>query len=154
MISVSITGDKGIDNVLKNLGKELNHSILGAAHLAAAKPLIERERSLAPVGLTKNLQNSIGGTKTPIKKSNAIGEVVVGPRRKRGYKGFAGHLNEYGTKQRKNKRGANRGVMPVKKFAEPAFQQTKVQVESGIATQIGKKLVARMKRELGSNFIK
>jgi hypothetical protein len=57
---ISVTGDKAIDAVLRNLPRELNHKVLGAAHLAAAEPLIHREHRLAPVGETGNLADSIG----------------------------------------------------------------------------------------------
>lgn len=147
-VKVSLTGVKEIDSVLKALPKELSHKVLGAAHLAAAKPLIEKEKLLAPEGPTGNLVDSIGGDKTPISKANALGEVTVGPRRRKPYRGFAGHLVEKGTKRRQNKKGANRGVMPAKPFAEPAFNQTHKQVENRIAEETGKSLVRSMKKYL------
>lgn len=153
-LSLKITGVKEIDNCLKGLSKELTHSILGAAHLKAAEPLIKRESYLAPEGPTGNLRDSIGGLKVSSKRASVLGEVIVGPQRRGGKKGFAGHLVEFGTRQRKNKRGANRGVMPKKPFAKPAFEQTKGLIEASIAEQIGKKLVSRMKRELKGGFVK
>ena len=153
-LDVSLTGVKEIDNCLKGLSKELTHSVLGAAHLKAAEPLIKRESYLAPEGPTGNLRDSIGGLKVSQSKATAVGEVIVGPQRRGGKKGFAGHLVEYGTKQRKNKNGANRGKMTAKPFAKPAFEQTRQQVQDSIAEQIGKKLVSRMKRELKGGFVK
>ena len=145
-VKISVTGVREIDNVLKAMPKELTHQTLGSAHLAAAKPLIEKAKLLAPEGPTGNLVDSIGGVKAPIKKANTIGEVNVGPRRTRQHRGHHGHLVEFGTKPRANKKGANRGVMPKKPFMEPAFQQTQNKVEQGIATEVGKKLNAVMKR--------
>jgi HK97 gp10 family phage protein len=153
-MSITITGVKEIDRVLRNLPKELSHQIVGAANMAAAKPLVIKEKLLAPEGPTGNLVDSIGAVKTPMKKANSVGEVVVGPRRNGGHKGFAGHLVEYGTKRRQTKKGANRGIMPKDPFAEPAFEQTKDAVEQSIRVQLGKKLISRMKKELGSAYVK
>lgn len=147
---VSMTGAKEIDSVLKALPNTLTHKVLGAAHLAAARPLIDREHRLAPVGKTGALADSIGGVKTPMSKANALGEVSVGPRRKRPHRGFHGHLVEKGTKQRATKKGANRGVMPAQPFAEPAFQQTKGEVEQNIVQEIGRTLWQTMKRIIKS----
>src|SRR5687767_1788994 len=121
--AVSVTGVKEIDNVLKAMPLAVTHKVLGAAHLAAAKPLIQREKQLAPID-EGDLSESIGGEKVSISKANSVGEVAIGPRRSRQHRGHHGHLVEKGTKRRTNKRGANRGVMPAQPFAEPAFQQT------------------------------
>lgn len=145
-VKMSLTGVKEIDSLMKALPKELSHQVLGSAHIAAAKPLIEKEKLLAPEGPTGNLVDSIGGMKTPIKRADSLGEVKVGPRRSRPYKGFAGHLVEFGTKSRQTRKGANRGIMPADPFAEPAFNQTNRQVTDGIAVQIGRKLLSLMKR--------
>lgn len=145
-VKISLTGVKEIDGLLKAMPKELTHQVLGAAHLAAAKPLIEKEKLLAPEGPTGNLVDSIGGIKTSIKRADSLGEVKVGPRRSRPYKGFAGHLVEFGTKSRQTRKGANRGIMPAEPFAEPAFNQTSKVVTDGIAVQIARKLVSLMKR--------
>ena len=144
-VKISLSGHHEIDKVLREMPKVLQHQTLGAAHLDAAKPLIEREKQLAP-HLTGALQDSIGGVKTPIKKANAIGEVLVGPRRTRTHKGHHGILVEKGTKQRRTKSGANRGIMPAQPFAEPAFNQTKDTVINRISVSIGKKLDSVMRR--------
>ena len=147
-VKLSVTGVKEIDKVLKSWPNDVSHAVLGAAHLSAAAPLIEKEKLLAPEGPTGNLVDSIGGIKTPIKKANVIGEVIVGPRRGGRYKGNIGHIVEFGTKPRRTKKGANRGVMPAEPFAEPAFQQTNDKVVTGIKEQIGRKMVATMKRNI------
>jgi hypothetical protein len=146
--SVSITGEKAIDEILRALPRELTHQVLGAAHFAAAKPLVEREKLLAPEGPTGNLVDSIGAVKTPIKRANTVGEVIVGPRRGRGNgrRGGAGHLVEFGTRRRYNRRGAYRGVMKPKPFAAPAFRQEKGNVEKLIAVSIGKSVLRTMRR--------
>lgn len=143
---ISITGDKAIDDVLRNLPLALTHQTLGIAHLAASRSLVDREHLLAPVGLTGNLADSIGAYRVSQKNATQVGEVRVGPQRKGGKKGFAGHLVEFGTKRRTTKRGANRGIMPAKPFARPAFEQTKGQVEKDIAVNIGRVVLRTMKR--------
>lgn len=148
-VRLSVTGVKEIDSVLKGMPLLLTHQVLGSAHLAAAKPLIEKEKLLAPEGPTGNLVDSIGAIKTPFKKANSVGEVSVGPRRSRRYKGHVGHLVEFGTKPRKTKKGAYRGIMPKKPFAEPAFRVTQSMVVGNISEQVGRKLYSFMKRKIG-----
>jgi HK97 gp10 family phage protein len=151
-VTISITGVKEIDNVLKNLPDAVSHKVLGAAHAAAAKPLIIKEQLLAPEGPTGNLVDSIGVLKTSLKKANAIGEVIAGPRRGGRYKGYAAHLVEYGTQERELKgrgkypRGTKRGRMRPEPFAKPAFEQTKGEVERRIAEEVGKSLNRTMNR--------
>lgn len=145
---ISVTGVAEIDKVLRELPKQMTHTILGAAHAAAAKPLVTKAKLLAPEGPTGNLVDSIGATKTNIKKANKLGEVRVGPRRKGGLKGFHGHFVEYGTRRRRTKKGANRGVMPAKPFMKPSYHATKNEVERQIAVSIGKVMVRTMRRYL------
>lgn len=145
---MSVTGVREIDAVLRGLPLQLSHQILGQAHAAAAKPLVEREKLLAPEGPTGNLIDSIGAIKTPIKKANAVGEVTVGPRRTRQYRGHHGHLVEFGTRPRKSRKGVYRGVMPKKPFAAPAFQQTQPVVIKNISTELARKLHSFMRRTI------
>jgi HK97 gp10 family phage protein len=151
-VKISVTGIKEIDDVVKNLPTALQHSTLQSAHAAAAKPLVEREKLLAPEGPTGHLIDSIGIVKTPLRKAGVVGEVNVGPRRKKG--GRHAHLVEFGTKGRKlkgkgkYKAGTNRGTMPKKPFVQPAFTMTKDTIEKGIAVNIGKAVVRVMKRYL------
>lgn len=145
---ITVTGVAEIDKVLKELPRQMSHTVLGAAHAGAAKPLVEKAKLLAPEGPTGNLVDSIGTVKANIKKANQLGEVKVGPRRSGKYKGFAGHLVEYGTRKRRTRKGANRGFMPAKPFMKPAFDQTKGIVERQIAGEVGKVLVRTMRRHL------
>jgi HK97 gp10 family phage protein len=147
-VKISVTGVKEIDAVLKGLPLQLNHKILGQAHADAAKPLVDRAKLLAPEGPTGNLVDSIGVEKTSLAKATEVGAVTAGPRRGGRNRGYAAHLVEFGTRVRRNKKGANRGVMPKKPFMEPAFTATKSQVEGRIAESIGKKLIAFMKKTL------
>lgn len=152
-VTLSVTGEEAIDRVLREMPLALTHKVLGQAHYAAAQVLVEKQKLLAPEGPTGNLVDSIGATKTSISKADSLGEVRVGPRRGGKYKGYAGHLVEYGTVQRKLRgkgkyASGNRGVMPKKPFAQPAFQATKGQIENSIALNIGKVLIRTMKRTL------
>jgi HK97 gp10 family phage protein len=141
-VSISVTGVKEIDAFLKGLPLQFQDRILKAAHADAAKPLVSAAQSLAPLGKTGNLRRSIGVERISLKKTNEVGLVRVGPRRKSGYKGFHAHLIEYG---KTNRDGSRTNPQP---FMEPAFNQTKTIVEGGIATSIGKKLNAFIKRTL------
>lgn len=139
---ISVTGIKEIDAVLRGLPRQMQDSILKSAHADAAKPLIDAAKHIVPVGKTKNLQTSIGVERISIKKTNEVGLVQVGPRRKSGYKGFHGHLIEYG---KTNRDGTRTTPQP---FMEPAFNQTKTQVESRIAENLGKKVYQFMRRTI------
>lgn len=146
-VKLRLTGHQDIDKVLKGLPLQVNHKVLQAAHTSAAKVLVTAEKLSAPEGPTGNLVDSIGVVKTPIKRANAVGEINVGPRRGR-YKGHAAHLVEYGTKQRRTKRGWNRGRMPAKPFAQPSWIRTKDKVLAGINDHLGRHLYNFMKRTI------
>lgn len=142
---VSYTGAKEIDTILDQLPKQLTHKVLSDAHVKAARPLVEKEKLLAPEGPTGHLVDSIGAVRTSFKKASVLGEVNVGPRRGR-FKGNHGHLVEFGTRKRQTDSGANRGVMPSKPFAKPAFDATKSIVEASIKVSIAQVMVRTMKR--------
>lgn len=135
-MSAVITGDR-VMNVLIGLPKQFTDPYLRRIHTKAAIQIVNRIHLLAPVGKTGLLADSIGTV-----KAEGLGGVASGPRTKGGFKGFAGHLNEYGTKQRRTRRGANRGKMTAKPFERPAWEQVKVNVEQDIAKQL--------ERDLGS----
>lgn len=141
-VKISVTGVKEIDAVLKGMPLVLQDRVMKTAHADAAKPLISAAKAIVPVGETGNLQKSIGVERVSIKKVDAIGLVQVGPRRKGGNKGFHGHLIEFG---KTNRDGTKTKAQP---FMEPAFNQTKTAVESGVAQSLGTKLYQFMKRTL------
>lgn len=143
---MNMTGVKELDAVLSGLGLQLEHKVIQQGNAEAAKALVNAGKLLAPEGPTGNLVDSIGVVKPNIRASDTIGEVHVGPRRGR-FKGYAGHLVEFGTGKR-NYKGANRGVMPKTPFMEPAFNKTKDEILANITVSIGKKLYAFMKRTL------
>jgi len=77
-----------------------------------------------------------------LKRTNEVGLVQYGPRKRGGYKGFHGHFIEFG---KTNRDGSMSTPEP---FMEPSFNQTKGQIEGAIADSIGKKLNGYMKRTL------
>jgi len=137
---ISVTGYKEIDLVLRSLPKELSDKVLKQAHSDAAIPLVNAAHFLAPVGKTGNLADSIGVEKIGIARGGSIGQVNVGPRRKGGFKGFHGHLIEYG---KTNRDGSQSKPHP---FMAPAFEQTKSEVEKRIADNIGRRVLNLMRR--------
>lgn len=159
-VSITLTGVKELDEALRLMPAELSDKTLQSAGLAAARPLVEKAKQLAPKGKTKNVSNSIGAYrggnfKSVVSGKRQIGAVSAGPRRGR-YKGFAAHLNEYGTvvrfSRKRNGRPmvkpANRGKMTAKPFMEPAFEQTKPQILGTYNTILSKRIVGVMKRTL------
>jgi HK97 gp10 family phage protein len=147
-VKISITGIKEIDNVLRNLPKEITHQVLSSAHSAAAKPLVQRMQLTAPEGPTGNLVDSIGIVRSSVKKADNLGEIKVGPRQRGKYKGFHGKFKEYGFKTRLKPGNKGKSRVAPDKFVEPAFNQTKRIVENGIATQVGRALARKMKQLL------
>lgn len=151
---MKLTGNKDIDNVFKGLPAQLSDKVLQSAHTAAVRPLVEKEKQLAPkksgvliesIGVVKASVGSLG--------QRDLGAIQVGPRRGR-YKGFHAGFNEFGTRVRATKgKGkyhvpANRGIMPARPFALPAWEATKDQVNTGIADYISVRLNSFMRRTI------
>jgi hypothetical protein len=152
-VDVRVTGVKEIDKVLKGMPKQLTHKVLQTAHAAAGKHTVNAAKLLAPEGPTGRLIDSIGVVKTPIGRANSLGEIHIGPRRGR-YKGFAAHLVEYGTVNRKLKgrgkyrKGTKRGRMPRRPFMDPAWNRTKDTVRGSINQEVGRVLYNFMRRTI------
>lgn len=138
---IEVRGATEILNVIKGLPRQFSDPYLRRVHTRAVLGLVNRIHLLAPVGLTGNLADSIG-----IVKTQELGGIAVGPRIGGNYKGFAGHLVEYGTKRRRTRRGANRGVMPAKPFERPAWEQMDSQVEANIAGILEKDVGSYLRR--------
>lgn len=141
-VKLSITGFKEIDSVIKGLPKQLQDRVLKNAHADAAKVLIRDAQSTAPLGKTGNLRKSIGVERISIKKTNELGLIRVGPRRKGGYKGFHGHLVEFG---KTNRDGTRSKANP---FFEQSYNRTKGTLEMQIKESLGKKLNQFMQRTI------
>jgi len=146
-VTIAITGIKELDMVLKMMPRAIDDKFMLQVNTEKAKPLVQRMKLTAPEGPTGNLVDSIGVVRMS-KRLGQLGTVWVGPRRKGGHRGFAGHLVEFGTKTRTNKRGANRGIMPKTPFAEPSFIATAPQIKAGETEAIAKVLVKTMRRYL------
>ena len=149
-MSIRVTGVAEIRKCLAGMPKELNDRFMQTVHTQAVKPTIERMKLTAPEGPNGDLVDSIGVVKATRSSlaNRDLGAINAGARRGGRYKGYHAHLVEYGTKPRKNKRGANRGVMPKKPFAYPAWMATKDKVLGSINEITGKKLVNYMRRTL------
>jgi hypothetical protein len=161
---ISVTGIKEVDDILRGLPKQINHRIMGAAHLDAARPLIESAKNIVAnrdkVENTGRLEQSIGGLRLSQRKSTEIGMVHVGPRRKKGvYYGNHGHLVEYGHRLVSSKKTGKRqiGFVRAYPFIKPAFDKTAEQVGKNIVETVQKKLMSYMKRTIkkeGGTWIK
>jgi hypothetical protein len=138
-----IVGYKEVHAALSALPKAINDKVWSDINFDRAKIIVNRMQLTAPEGPTGNLVDSIGAVR--LKKQN-LGTVWVGPRRRGGKKGFAGHLVEYGTKKRRTRNGANRGVMPKNPFASRAWDQTKGQLEPALAKSAQKVLTRTIKK--------
>lgn len=140
---IEIKGYKEILSVIIGLPREFSDPYLRRVHRKAVIPLENEIHRRAPVGLTGNLADSIGTV-----KAEGLGGIATGPRVKGGYKGFSGHLNEYGTKVRRTRRGANRGQQPARPFERPAWEAKDSQVEHNIAKELEKDLGQFIRRKL------
>lgn len=139
-VKISVTGLKEIDEVIKGLPLQLQDRVLKTAHADAARVGVDAAKAIVPVGKTGNLKNSIGIERVNMKRTDEVGLVQYGPRRRN--KGFHGHLIEYG---KTNRDGTRTTGFP---FMAISFAQTKGLIESRIADSIGKKLASFMKRTL------
>lgn len=155
---VIVTGIKELDTVFRMMPIELNHRILGAANVAAAKPLIDTAKALVPKR-SGELEKSIGAVKVSARKANDIGVVKVGPRRGGQYKGYHGHFVEFGTGPRRaggwyaRFRNPGTTIMPARPYMRPAFERTKGNIIGTQKQFIAVKLNAFMKRTLGKAYI-
>lgn len=162
-VKVTYTGVKEIDDVLRGMPDQLTDKVLQAANTSAAKYLVDKAKSLAPEGPNGYLVDSIGVVKgnynQVVSLQRAIGSITVGPRRGGGFKGWAAHLIEYGTRERYTQgKGkirrlaihAFRGLVSARPFMLPAFNATKDLILNSINQEIGKKLIAFMKKTVKS----
>lgn len=154
-VKLSVTGIAEVDALIKGLPNQVNHRIMGAAHLDAAKPLIDVASNIVRVK-TGRLKQSIGGVRLSQRKTNEVGMVHIGPRRKKGrYYGNHGHLLEYGHVLKRG--GKTFGRVKPYPFMRPAFNQTQNEVQRRITDSVQKKLMSFMKRTIktsGGSWVK
>ncbi len=108
-------------------------NMFAAALRTVASPFVRAVKRQTPVGPTGNLKRSISHD---IKKYRG-GQLVyayIGP--SWWNRGRHGHLVEYGTKRRINKRGQNRGIMPMNPFLTPTFLANKSGLETALAASV------------------
>lgn len=126
-------GVREVEQLLDALPKRVGERELQKILRRNAKPLIARGRELAPVN-DGDLKKSLG---TIAGRGAGRGvSVYVGPRRSSAFKGYAGHLVEFGTAPRFKADGTATGSVPARPFWRPAFEQTKDQVLAGIRLDI------------------
>jgi len=117
-------GIKELDQVLAALSgdKALSNKVAGQILRKAEKPIVEEARRLVPVG-EGDTKKSIGGIAG---RGQGRGtQRYIGPRRGGPFKGYAGHLIEYGTAPRRKKNGQETGSMPARPFMRPAYDAKK-----------------------------
>jgi len=150
-------GYSEIQEMLKELPKALTNEVWSNINYNRSKTIVARAKQTAPEGPTGNLVDSIGSVK--LRREN-LGTVWTGPQRRNGKKGFAGHLNEYGTKDRRLKKAGRRksrsragfkGRMKKNPFMHRAFDQVKTELELGIAKDVGKIITRVMKKHAKTN---
>lgn len=144
-ITFTYSGIKEIDQILTNIPIALSHTIVGQAAYKAAQPLVAKIKGLAPEGPTGNLVDSIGAVKMALRSARQVGEVRVGPRVNKPFRGFHGHLNERGTVKR-DQGYPNRGRMTAKPFVEPAWNATQGLVEGSMQADLQFVIVRTMKK--------
>jgi hypothetical protein len=142
-IKISISGAAELDRTLKTFPKVMQNNILQNAHIAASRVMVDGAKALAPRGETGNLKRSIGVERVSIGLSGGTGVVQLGPRRGGGFKGYHGHLIEYG---KTNRGGRDRSrAYP---FMNMAFNARKSEVEKNIAFYVGKKVAEHIVRNV------
>lgn len=142
-----LTGFKELDAVFKALPRSMDHKTWSAINFDRSKIVVAEMKRQAPVGATHNLVDSIGSVKLSQKRTE-LGAVRSGARRSGRYKGYASGFVNLGTKQRRTKRGANRGRMKANPFIERSFRATAPAMEAGLAESARKVIVRTAKRFL------
>lgn len=140
-VKLSLSGVAELDRCLKGMPRVLQNNLLQNAHIKAAQPLVYGLKALVPVGPTGNLKRSIGVERVSTSTSSTLGVVQVGPRRGGGYKGYHGHLIEYG----KTNRGGRDRTRPYP-FMQMGFNARKSEVERNIAYEVGTKVAQYISR--------
>lgn len=145
-VKIQIEGDKALDDIFRRMPGVFQERVMQNAHARSARHVVNKAKLLAPEGPTGNLVDSIGVVRVSQKRVGG-GAVIVGPRRRGKYKGYAGHLVEFGTRMRYTRRsGAYRGFMKPRPFMRPAWEQTRPIVLREIPTEYRSKLLSFLKR--------
>lgn len=117
--NLSFNGFEDAATLLDALPDRLGQRTLLKILRQGGKPIVAEARRRCPIK-KKGLIRSIG---TINGRGNGRGEqVYLGPRRGGSYKGYAGHLIEYGTGPRTKKNGGSTGSVPAHPFMRPAYE--------------------------------
>ena len=142
-LKLSVSGVAELDKCLKGMTKVLQDNLLKNAHTIASKPMVDSAKALVPVGETGNLKKSIGIERVSVSQAGEIGVIRIGPRRRGGFKGYHGHLIEYG----KTNPGGRSRTKPYP-FMEMAYNARRTEVEKNISFYVGKKIAEHIVRNV------
>lgn len=128
IVNVDYSELEHLQRQMKKYGISLERRELLKIIRRAAKPtLIAAQQNVARIDkqstgdTTGNLFDSLGFITG---RSKDFVNVQVGPRVKRGYKGFHGGFVEFGTRIRSTRSGFNRGAARPTPYMQPAFDST------------------------------
>lgn len=146
-----LKGEKELRSCLNGLGRLISDPLMQKTNAKAAEPLVHELHKRAPVGETGNLADAMGIVKMGKKNKGELGAIQVGARRKGGFKGFAAHLHEFGTKKRRVKKrhpifGYDRGKMPKNPIVEPAWEAKKDEVLGRVTKELSSEVTKYLKR--------
>ena len=138
MITASITGDKELDRILKDLGQNaLKDSVIKQGLKKLAKPIINDIRSNIN-NVTKDLSKSIGVIKK-VRSKKGRPFIIIGPRYYGSFKGFHAHLVEVGKETYDVEYEAKKNI-------EKAYNKNKTQTQEKLRKQILTLLDKKLKK--------
>ena len=117
--NLQFSGFEEAATLLDALPKRLGEQTLLKTLRKGGRPIVAEARSRVPVK-KKALIRSIGTFNG--RRGGKGQQIYLGPRRGGGFKGYAGHLIEYGTAPRTKKNGASTGSVAAHPFMRPAFE--------------------------------
>ena len=139
--TASITGDKELDRLLRDLGdKALKDSVIKRGLKEIAKPIIADIRSNIH-DVSKNLSRSVGVLRK-IKSKKGRPFIMIGPRYYGNFKGYHAHLVEVGSKVYDVEYEAQHNI-------ERAYNKNKTQALNKLNSVIMKQLNKKLKKLQG-----
>jgi len=144
-VSVIVTGDKSLDRALATLEPKLQEKGIRKATRAAAKNVLDDVRRRVPKGKTLALQKSLkvrtarrgNGKRFP---RHVMGHAVSTREGLFAGRTFYGGFLEFGTKPRKTKSGANRGIVEEVKFLRGSFYDNRTATKEIFRRELKKAL--------------
>ena len=133
-VKMELKNDRALELALKSLGPKLETRVMARALKAGAGETLKAAKRLAPRGKTGNLRKSLAVSRgRRVRRYGRRLVAVVGPAWP---EGAHGHLIERGTRRRRTKTGADRGIMPARPFLEPAYDATKTAAVAKVKQKI------------------